>query len=161
MAKSKGSNNKLPWLQSLWDGKKRETAKRVRAAVTHLAASGKPITLVAIREAVRDLFQVSMATNTIQRNEEAYAIYQEHAKPARNKARGLGRLAGVVQNATGPERIAVRARIARLRRHTKSDLIARLFESEARERDHAIRETNLREEVLRLSLPWRGKGAKP
>jgi uncharacterized protein YbbK (DUF523 family) len=76
-------------------------------------------------------------------------------------ARGWGRLSAVVQNATGPERIAMRARIARLRRHTKNDLIARLFESEARERDHVIRENNLREEVLRLSLPSCGKGARP
>src|SRR5438093_13389403 len=74
----KREDRQLRWLEPLWDRKRRDTAKRVERAVRHLVAAGKPVTLEAIRQTVKSLFKVSISTNTILRNEEAYAIYVKH-----------------------------------------------------------------------------------
>jgi hypothetical protein len=104
---------------------------------------------------VKALFKVSISTNTIQRNENAYDIYQKH-RTARRVSRGGSALLAELQRATPvPQRVAFRAKINRLRRECKDALIFRIIGLEQKLQEQARRENNLREEILRLSL---GKG---
>jgi len=154
-----GSNRTSPaWLQPLWDKKRAETVRRVAAALRFLKRAGKPVTLTAIREAVLKLDGVSISTNTIQRNEEAYQLYQQHVsrRPATSKTRS--RVLTALQKATpDANRAALRAKIARLRRQSKDMLIAKVLELETAVANHSKRENALREEVLRLTF----KAAQP
>ena len=113
----------------------------------------------AIREAVRSLFNVSMSTNTIQRNEEAYAVYLQHRTyTPRVRAKSTA-LKAVLAGAHGDRSAALRARINRLRRESKDTLIARVMELEKSVERHAQHEDNLREEILRLTLGSGQKGS--
>jgi len=158
MVKRKTENRPHQWLQPLWDRKRHETVKRVRAAVDHLLSKETPVTLIAIRDAVKTLFRVPISTNTIQRNDQAYEIYLEHAKKRRTQGRDR-ELTFLLRNTKEQERIALRAKINRLRRESKDALITRLFQLETREHEHSIRERNLREEILRLTLKGSSKKA--
>jgi len=126
--------------------------------VKHLVQSKQAITLNTIREAIRSLFNVSISTNTIQRNEEAYAVYLQHrTHTPRIRAKSTA-LKAVLDGARGDRSAALRARINRLRRESKDTLIARVMELEKSAGQHVRREDNLREEILRLTLGTRQKG---
>jgi hypothetical protein len=140
------------WLEPLWDRKRRETAKRVEGAVRHLVVKGNPVTLQAIRDMVKALFKVSISTNTIQRNEMAYEIYQKHSTARRTATGGSASLAQLQRNTPVPQRVAFRAKINRLRRESKDALIFRIIGLEEKVQGQARRENNLREEILRLGL---------
>jgi hypothetical protein len=140
------------WLEPLWDRKRRETAKRVEGAVRHLVAKGNPVTLQAIRDTVKALFKVSISTNTIQRNEMAYEIYQKHSTARRTARGGSASLAQMQRSTPVPQRVAFRAKINRLRRESKDALIFRIIGLEEKVQGQARCENNLREEILRLSL---------
>jgi hypothetical protein len=145
-------------LQPLWEQKRAETVRRVAAAVRFLKRAGKTVTLAAIRETVLKLDGVSISTNTIQRNEEAYQLYQQHAAAGPAKSTSRGRALIVLQKSTpGAHRPALRAKIARLRRQSKDMLIARVLELETAVANQGTRENALREEVLRLTF----KAAQP
>lgn len=159
MAKRKNEDRAPRWLQPMWDRKKRETAKRVGTAVEHLTTKATPVTLESVRDAVKSLFGVSISTNTIQRNDEAYEIYLKHAKVRRTQQKGNGPLMELLRATTGSTRVALRAKINRLRRESKDAVIFRFFQLEERLEGQAKREDNLREEVLRLTLKSRRKGA--
>ena len=62
------------WLRARWDRQRRETVARVTRAVDHLRSQERPVTFSAIRDAVKHLDGVSISTNTIQRNDLAYAV---------------------------------------------------------------------------------------
>jgi hypothetical protein len=154
---AKREEKKLRWLEPLWDRKRRDTAKRVERAVHHLVATGKPVTLETIRRTVQSLFKISISTNTILRNEEAYVMYVKHrAVPRRPKSKNPLLTALVHDTASNP--VALRSKISRLRRESKDALIHRLLQLEKSVAKQAHREDNLREEVLRLSLESRTKG---
>jgi hypothetical protein len=154
-----GSSRRPPaWLQPLWKQKRAETVRRVAAAVCFLKRAGKTVTLAAIREAVLKLDGVSISTNTIQRNEEAYQLYQQHAAAGPAKSPSRHRALIALQKSTpDAHRAALRAKIARLRRQTKDMLIARVLELETAAANQGTRENALREEVLRLTF----KAAQP
>ena len=154
-----GSNRQSPaWLQPLWDQKRAETVRRVAAALRFLKRAGKAVTLTAIREAVLKLDRVSISTNTIQRNEEAYQLYQQHATGRRATSRSGRRALTALQKSTADaQRAALRAKIARLRLQSKDMLIAKVLELETAVADQGKRENALREEVLRLTF----KAAQP
>ena len=159
MARKSGRRD-LSWLKPMWDRKKRETADRVTRAVTHLIKTKRPVTLAAIRETVEALFSASISTNTIQRNEEAYAVYLQHrAHPAPVRAKNAALRALLAAEGGEKRSAALRARIDRLRRESKDALIARIIELEKSAEQHARREDNLREEILRLTLGPRQKGS--
>jgi hypothetical protein len=149
-----GTSRQSPiWLQPLWERKRAETVRRVAVAVRSLKREGKAVTLAGIREAIWELDGVSISTNTIQRNEEAYQLYRQHATA--RLANGMSRSGVLIalQKATpDAHRAALRARIARLRRQSKDTLIARVLELETAVDNQAKRENTLREEVLRLTL---------
>ena len=155
MAKQKNAERNPRWLEPLWDRKRCDTAKRVEGAVRHLVAKGTPVTLQAIRETVKALFKVSISTNTIQRNEIAYELYQKHSTARRTARAGSVSLARLQRGTPVPQRVALRAKINRLRRESKDALIFRIIELEGNIQGQARRENNLREEILRLGL---GKG---
>jgi hypothetical protein len=152
VAKRENRERNLPWLEPLWDRKRRDTAKRVEGAVRHLVAKGKPVTLQTIRDAVKALFKTSISTNTIQRNETAYEIYQKHSTARRNAKAGNASLDRMRRDTPLQHRAAFRAKINRLRRESKDDLIFRIIGLEEKVQGQARRENNLREEILRLSL---------
>ena len=159
MAPRKSGGRVLPWLKPMWDRKKRETANRVTRAVNHLVKTKRPVTLGAIREAVQSLFNVSISTNTIQRNDEAYTVYLQHQTYTPRVRAKNADLQTMLAGARGERSAALRARIGRLRRESKDALIARIVELEKRAEQHAQREDNLREEILRLTLGSRQKGS--
>jgi hypothetical protein len=152
VAKDENRERNPRWLEPLWDRKRRDTAKRVEGAVRHLVAKGKPVTLQAIRDAVKALFKISISTNTIQRNELAYEVYQKHRTARRNAKVGDVSLAQLRRDTPLQQRAAFRAKINRLRRESKDALISRIIGLEEKVQGQARRENNLREEILRLSL---------
>lgn len=140
------------WLRDRWDQQRRTTADRIRRAVTHLRTRGHAITFAAIRDTVKALDGISISTNTIQRNELAYAIYQQHAStraPRRHRHRSLSAL---VERAPADERGSLRTRIARLRRASKDELIASLIELAREVKNQERREHALRDELLRVTI---------
>ena len=159
MPRRKSGRKDLAWLKPMWDRKRQETASRVTRAVKDLVKTKQTVTLGAIREAVRSLFNVSMSTNTIQRNEEAYAVYLQHRTyTPRVRAKSTA-LKAVLAGVHGDRSAALRARINRLRRESKDTLIARVMELEKSVERHAQHEDNLREEILRLTLGSGQKGS--
>ena len=155
MAKPLAGNGTRPapeWLRSRWDQQRRETADRVGRAVARLRAQNQPVTFSAIRDSVKQTDGVSISTNTIQRNDLAYAVYQQYASirlPARRRHRTLSAL---LDRAPVAERAALRTKIARLRRGTKDELIASLIELAREVKNQGRREHALREELLRVTL---------
>lgn len=157
MTARKREKRDLRWLQPLWDRKRRDTAKRVQRAVQHLMTAGKPVTLEAIRRTVKSLFKVSISTNTILRNEEAYAMYVKHS-PAPRRPKSTNPLLMALVHDQPSNSAALRSKISRLRRESKDALIHRILQLEDSVAKQARREDNLREEVLRLSLESRTGG---
>jgi hypothetical protein len=138
------------WLQPLWEKKKVDTARRVERAVKEMVRLKEPVTLEGIRNKVKSLFAVSISTNTIQRNEGAYAAYQKH-RTARRMAKVRSHdLASMLRNASVASAVNLRARINRLRRDSKDGLIARVLQLEEERKRQAEREDALREEIFRL-----------
>jgi hypothetical protein len=140
------------WLHKLWKRKRRETAKRVAAAVSRLVAKGKPVTIETIRSTVKALSGVSISANTIYRNEAAYGAYQKHHTEPQRRATRETSLSQLLRDAPTNQRTSLRAKINRLRRESKDALIAKLIRLEDAAQQHNARENNLREEILRLTL---------
>jgi hypothetical protein len=146
------------WLRPLWEKKRAETVRRVTAAVRALKRQKKAVTLTAIREGIRELDGISISTNTIQRNELAYEVYLNHASTAVKKKSKCWALV-VLQRAAPPGQApAFRAKIARLRRQPKDQLIAKLVELERTVEEQNKRENALREEILRITLEGSATG---
>lgn len=149
------------WLRPRWDQQRRNTADRVARAIARLRSEQRAVTFAAIREMVKALDGVSISTNTIQRNDLAYAIYQEHAStraPARRRARSLARL---LDQASAAERGSLRTKIARLRRASKDELIASLIQLAREVKDQQRREHALRDELLRVTVGAAMGGMRP
>src|SRR5438093_300141 len=100
--KRAGRNPK--WLATLWDRKRRETAKRVTAAVRHLVTKGEPVTIEAIRSTVKALSGVSISANTIHRNEAAHEAYQKHRTEPRRKPSKEASLSQLLREAPTDQR---------------------------------------------------------
>ena len=148
------------WLEPLWEKKREETVQRVDRAIKHLLKRKQPVTLEAIRDSVKAIFQVSISINTIQRNEDAYELYRSSRaakQTGRIKSVDLARL---IHDTPTVQRPAIRARINRLRRESKDMLIARLLEIGWERDRQAARENALREELLRLAEQSRPKGGR-
>src|SRR4051794_17747249 len=113
MGASNSSEGRMRWLQPLWDRKRKDTMVRVTAAVKHLLKKKQPVTLSTIREAVRLLFRISMSTNTIQRNPEAYATYLQHrTHRPRMQVQNVA-LRTVLRSVADDKALSVRARVNR------------------------------------------------
>jgi hypothetical protein len=144
------------WLQPRWERRKQETVSRVTAAVEKLRQEAREVTFSNICVAVRELYGVSISSNTLKRNDSAYQIYLAHRKPPK---KGIGRQRGLqdlLASATGLERDQLASKISRLRRKSKDTLIAKLITLERRVRRQTEVENRLREEVIRLDLTSRG-----
>lgn len=140
------------WLRARWDQQRRTTADRVGRAVTRLRTDGHPITFAAIRDTVKALDGVSISTNTIQRNQLAYAIYRQHASTRTAGRRRHRSLIALVDGAPANERGALHAKITRLRRASKDELIASLIELAREVKKQERREHALRDELLRVTI---------
>ena len=140
------------WLRARWDQQRGETVARVTRAVDHLRSQDQAVTFSAIRDAVKRLDGVSISTNTIQRNDLAYAVYQQHASIRRANRRRHQSLSALLDRTSALERPALRTKIARLRRAPKDELIASLIELAREVKNQERREHALREELLRVTL---------
>jgi hypothetical protein len=147
------------WLEPLWETKKSETAERVEQAVKELVKQSKPVTLEGIRHTVKSLFGISISANTIQRNESANTAYQKH-RTARQVIRpGSPAIAMMLRGLSKANAVNLRAKVNRLRRESKDNLIARLLQLEGERKRQSDREDTLREEILRLHPSAGSKGA--
>jgi hypothetical protein len=140
------------WLRARWDQQRHETVARVTRAVDHLRSQEQPVTFSAIRDAVKHLDGVSISTNTIQRNDLAYAVYQQHASIHRSGRRRHRSVSALLDRAPASARAALRTKSTRLRRAAKDELIASLIELAREVKDQERREHTLRDELLRVSL---------
>jgi len=144
------------WLQPRWERRKQETVSRVTAAVEKLRQEAREVTFSNICAAVKELYGVSISSNTLKRNDSAYQIYLANRKPPK---KGIGRqreLQDLLASTTGLERDQLASKISRLRRKSKDTLIAKLLTLEQRVRRQTEVENRLREEVIRLDLTSRG-----
>ncbi len=149
------------WLEPLWEKKKADTARRVERAVKEMVRLKRPVTLEGVRNMVKSLFGVSISTNTIQRNEEAYAAYEKHRTTRRTVKMRDRDLAAMLRGVSGKDAANLRARVNRLRRESKDGLIARLLQLEQERKRQAEREDALREEIFRLHPAVRKRGGNP
>jgi hypothetical protein len=121
------SGHRAPdWLKSRWADQRNATLTRIAGAVAHLQKTGGKVTYSSICRSVEALYGVSISTNTIKRNHEAYEIYSAHQSSHRFSPPKEQALEKLAHNAPGEYRNRLRARIARLRRMRKDALIARL-----------------------------------
>lgn len=140
------------WLSPLWEARKNDTVVRVKAAIEKLREADQQVTFAAIRETVRNLFNRSISPNTIKRNEVAYRLYLENRqRPRMSLTRSLSVLS-FYENTEPGGRAAAQARVARMRRRTKDDLIVRLLRAEETLKAARNAENRLREEIIRLHI---------
>jgi hypothetical protein len=140
------------WLTSTWENKKQVTASCVEAAVNNLREADQQVTLATIKERVSLLFGRSLSTNTIKRNEQAYQVYLANRRAPKMRQSKSQLVHDFYEDVDPERRTALQARVARLRRQTKDDLIVRLMQAE----DALIKQqgiaNRLREEILRAHV---------
>jgi hypothetical protein len=94
---------------------------------------------------------MSISANTIKRNQAAYEIYTNNRSVRQCNLAKERTLQHLIQSAPDNQRNRLCSRIARLRKIRKDRLIAMLLELEHSIDGHKDTETNLRDEILRLS----------
>lgn len=106
------------------------------------------MTLSSIRNEVLHLFGRSLSTNTIKRNEDAYQLYLANRRALR-KPQVKGQLIlELYAHAKPARKAAIQARVARLRRHPKDDLIVRLMRIEGSLAEQMDVANRLREKII-------------
>ena len=140
------------WLTPVWEARKKETVVCIQAAIDKLREANQRVTFSAIRETVRDLFHRSISTNTIKRNEAAHQLYLENRHTPRMSLVKSQGVLSFYENTEPGARAAAQARVARLRRQTKDDLIVRLLRVEETLKAARNVENRLREEIIRLHV---------
>jgi PRTRC genetic system protein C len=127
MIKNKIKRVSPVWLASTWESKKRETLNCVEAAIGSLRDANRSVTLSSIRGEVRLLFGRSLSTNTIIRNERANQLYLANRCAPRTPQIKSRLILELYARTEPAKRAAIQARVARLRRQAKDDLIVRLM----------------------------------
>lgn len=140
------------WLAPVWEARKRETVVRVQAAINRLRETNQRVTFSAIRETVQNLFDRSISANTIKRNEDAHQLYLENQRGPRIRLTKAQSVLEFYEHTEPEGRAAAQARVARMRRHTKDDLIVRLLRVEEMLKAARNVENRLREEIIRLHV---------
>jgi hypothetical protein len=136
------------WLATAWEARRKETASCVEAAIGKLREANRPVTLSSIRNEVLFLFGRSLSTNTIKRNEDAYELYLANRRVPRTP-QVKGQLILELYACTEPaKKAAIQARVARLRRHPKDDLIVRLMRIEESLTEQMDVANRLREKII-------------
>lgn len=85
------------------------------------------MTLSSIRNEVRLLFGRSLSANTIKRNEGAYQLYLANRQAPNIPQVKSHLILELYARAEPARKAAIQARVARLRRHPKDDLLVRLM----------------------------------
>lgn len=140
------------WLSPMWEARKKETADCVRAAIDRLRETNQHVTFSAIRETVWHLFQRSLSANTIKRNEHAYQLYLKNRHSPRSREIKRQSVVEFYACTEPGRRAATQARVARLRRQTKDELIVCLLRVEDALKAGRNVENRLREEIIRLHV---------
>jgi hypothetical protein len=136
------------WLAAAWEVRKKETASCVEAAIRVLRETNQPVTLASIRKEVLLLFGRSLSTNTIKRNEGAYQLYLANRRAPRTTQIKSHLILELYAHAEPARKAAIQARVARLRRHPKDDLIARLMRIEESLIEQMEVANRLREKII-------------
>lgn len=136
------------WLAPAWESKKRETLTCVEAAIGSLRDSNRSVTLSSIRGEVRRLSGRSLSTNTIIRNERAYQLYLANRCAPRTPQIKSRLILELYARTEPAKRAAIQARVARLRRQAKDDLIVRLMDIEKSLVDQVDVANRLREKIV-------------
>ncbi len=140
------------WLATAWEERRKETASCVEAAIGKLREANQPVTLTSIRNKVSLLFARSLSANTIKRNERAHELYLANRRAPRTP-QVKGQLILELYARTEPgRRAAVQAQVARLRRHSKDDLIVHLMCVEEALRDQMDVANRLREKIILANI---------
>jgi hypothetical protein len=85
------------------------------------------VTLSSIRNKVSVLYGRSLSTNTIKRNESAYQLYLANRRAPRTPQVKSHLILELYARTEPAKKAATQARVARLRRQPKDDLIVRLM----------------------------------
>jgi hypothetical protein len=139
------------WLEGRWADQKDATVMRIAGAVASLCQTGNKVTYNSICRSVQSLYGVSISANTIKRNHAAYAIYTVNRSARQCTLAKERTLQKVIQSVPEDRRNRLYSRVARLRKIRKDRLIVMLLELEDSVDGHKVNETNLRDEILRLS----------
>ena len=148
MIKSKHKRVTPVWLASAWERRKKETAGCVEAAIGKPCLVNQPVALSSIRNEVRLLFGRSLSTNTIKRNEGAYPLYLTNRRAPSTPQVKSHLILELYALAEPARKAAIQARVARLRRHPKDDLIVRLVRAEESLREQMDVANRLREQII-------------
>jgi len=136
------------WLATSWEEKRKETANNVEAAIANLRKANRPVTLSYIKNEVRLLFGRSLSMNTIKRNEGAYQLYLANRRAPRTTQIKSHLILELYAHAEPARKAAIQARVARLRRHPKDDLVARLMRIEESLIEQMEVANRLREKII-------------
>jgi len=136
------------WLATAWEEKRKETANNVEAAIANLRKANRPVTLSSIKNEVRLLFGRSLSMNTIKRNEGAYQLYLANRRAPRTTQIKSHLILELYAHAEPARKAAIQARVARLRRHPKDDLVARLMRIEESLIEQMEVANRLREKII-------------
>ncbi len=136
------------WLASVWEDRKKKTANCVETAICKLREANQAVTMSSIKVEVRLLFGRSLSTNTIKRNEVAYQLYLANRRAPRIPQVKSHLLLELYAHAEPAKKSAIQARVARLRRHSKDDLIVRFIRVEESLRDQMDVANRLREKII-------------
>ena len=140
------------WLAQAWEDRKKQTAHCVETAVGKLREADQSVTLSSIREKVFLLFGRSLSMNTIKRNEHAYQVYIANRRAPKTRQVKSQLILEFYAKSAPEKKAAGHAKVARLRRQSKDDLIVRLLQMEealTKQEDVANR---LREEIIRANI---------
>lgn len=139
------------WLAAAWEAKKQETVNCVEAAIGALRKTKQRVTISSIRDTVRCMFNRSLSANTIKRNERAYQLYLDNRRAPKTSQIKNPCVLEFYAQLEPTQKAAAQARIARLRRQAKDDLIVRCLRLEEALKEAKAEGNRLREEIIRLS----------
>lgn len=136
------------WLAAAWETRKKKTASCVETAIGKLRDANRPVTLSSIRNEVLLLFGRSLSMNTLKRNEDAYELYLANRRAPRTPQVKPQLILELYARAEPAKKAAIQARVARLRRHPKDDLIVRLMRIEESLTEQMDVANRLREKII-------------
>jgi hypothetical protein len=155
ISRSSQSSEPPAWLRAVYERRRRRTVRLVELSIAALKRAGKPSSLAAIAgisQTVDPAEPDGVSASGILHNEEAYALYRQHAEPKRRPPRRTPSNARTdVSDDTRvrvkPDRDQGRAR-QRYLRSSKIDLVDRLLAAELAYADMESRWLKTADELL-------------
>jgi hypothetical protein len=152
-SRSSPASEPPPWLRAVYDRRRRRTVRLVRLSIAALERAGKPISLAALArtsKTVDPAEPAGVSESAILHNEEAYALYRQHApskRPRRRDAKVSARVGQDQVVRVRADRDRGRAR-RRYMRASKAELVERLVAAEQAYADVEARWLKTADELL-------------